>query len=168
MGLGTTTLAVAVALGSAAAPGRPSVTFDPATGTGFVAAADLQRASRWSGATVRKRAPGITFAISTTRTYTATCEWLANGGTRRRDIRRVVVRRTGTVAAVRVYQPRVKDQLVGFSLAGLGPATTVGTVPRVGAACTGPRRHGRWTIVKQTAAVSTLSARFGKASVKLA
>ena len=69
---GAATAAVVGACGVLiAGPAAASVVFDPATGTGFVEKADLQRALGWTGAVLQRNAPGVSFAVTSTRTWTA-------------------------------------------------------------------------------------------------
>nr|BFE73279.1 hypothetical protein GCM10020092_065800 [Actinoplanes digitatis] len=78
----STLAAVAVALAGVLVPATAasaSIRFDPATGTGFVGGGDVRTAYRWSAATLRAVAAGVTFSHSTSieDTYSVVC-----GGTR--------------------------------------------------------------------------------------
>jgi hypothetical protein len=51
------------------------VTFDPATGTGFVGKGDVQVAFGWNNATMQSRHTSVTFAVDNSVSYDVTCEW---------------------------------------------------------------------------------------------
>ena len=163
MGRGGIATVAAVVVGSCGAlvadPVGAAVVFDPATGTGFVEKADLQRAFGWTGATLQRNAPGVSFAVTSTQVWTARCEWSAGSDAQGGSGHRVTVERTSTVTSARVYEPRVKNQLIGFSLVGLKATTTVGHAPVAGATCISGSRHGMWTAVRAGPTVTTLFAR---------
>jgi hypothetical protein len=55
-------------------PAAASVTFDPATGSGFVGKGDVQSAFGWNNPQLQANASSVTFSYIVTGTLTQTCE----------------------------------------------------------------------------------------------
>lgn len=129
----------ALAIGMAAAPASASVTFDPATGTGFVGKGDVQLAFGWNNQTLQTNASGIAFSYNNVATYSATCTWVTGEGTRGEQTHNVDIPRETSVNAEIAFETRKNNQsmITGFNLNGFGETTTEGTIPIVGDACVG-------------------------------
>jgi hypothetical protein len=162
--------AVTAGLGAvllSAGPAAAVVTFDPATGTGFVGKGDVQLAFGWNNAALQKNAGGVSFSSASVDTYAATCTWVTGAGTRGQKTHTVTQTRTASVESAINYDARVKTQITGFNLTGFGAITTTGTVPVVGDVCLGEGTNGTWTAVDQTGSASHLSVTYGGTSVQL-
>jgi hypothetical protein len=135
-----------------------TVTFNPSTGTGFVGKGDVQLAYGWNNATLQKNASGIGFVYVAQETYTAVCTWTTGEGTRGEQTHNVNHRTTTGISSTIAYDPRVRNQITGFTLTGILSTTTeVGTVPVVGGACPGNQgTDGVWTSVALTASTVEL------------
>ncbi|MBX7501853.1 hypothetical protein K3181_10410 [Qipengyuania sp. YG27] len=129
--------ACAVAVLSTAA--IASVTFDPATGTGFVGKGDVQLAFGWNNAAAQANANGVTFSYKTETTYDVTCEWDTVAGKSGNVVHHeITVPKNSSVLSGVAYDARKSNQYTGYNLTGLGASTTSGqTAPDLGAACPG-------------------------------
>ncbi|MBT2522080.1 hypothetical protein [Arthrobacter sp. ISL-28] len=146
-GAAATAFAATLAL---ATPATAAVTFDPATGTGFVGKGDVQTALVWNNQQLQKNASAISFSYESEDLYSARCEWVTGEGTKGEQLHQVTYKRHTSVQSTVAYDPRVRNQITGFNLTGFGTTTTSGTVPVVGEACQGDGREGTWTAVELT------------------
>ncbi|WP_316739447.1 hypothetical protein [Streptomyces sp. MK7] len=161
-GAAVTALAVA---GTASA----SVTFDPATGTGFVGKGDVQTAFGWNNQQLQNSAAGVTFSYDATDVYSAVCTWITGEGTKGEKTHDISVPRHSSVNSVIAYDARTHKQIDGFTLTGFAGTTTTGTVPVVGNSCVGNSDginfNGTWTSVSLVSSDATLSTVYGGNSV---
>jgi hypothetical protein len=137
------TALAAVTLNSASAHTSPlpikpfAVTFDPATGTGFVGKGDVQTAFNWNNSQLQKNAGGVAFTYNAVDKYTITCEWTTGEGTRGEQTHDVDHKKTTSVNSEVLYDARTRNQINGFVLKGYGSTLTGGSAPEVGGACPG-------------------------------
>ena len=150
-----------------AGPAAGAVTFDPATGSGFVGKGDVQLAFGWNNAALQRNAAGVAFSSRSVDTYAATCEWITGAGTRGQKTHEVVQSRSTSVSSEISYDARVRTQITGFTLTGFGATTTTGTVPVVGDPCLGEGTTGTWTTVDRTGSESHLLVSHGGTDVTL-
>jgi hypothetical protein len=152
-----------------ASPAAAAVTFDSATGTGFVGKGDVQLAFNWNNAGLQKNASGVSFNYSSTDSYEAVCTFTTGEGTRGERIHNIEHKKSTGVSSTITYDARVRNQITGFNLTGLGTTTTTGgEVPVVGAACPGnPGTDGTWSSVALTGSTGGLFAVYGTTSVQL-
>jgi hypothetical protein len=125
------------------------VTFDPATGTGFVGKGDIQLPFGWNNATLQANASSLTFTYQSSATYEAVCEWTTGEGTRGQRTHDVTHTKTSVVNDTISYDARTHKQVDGFFLTGYGSVTEGGEpVPEVGGPCPGnPGTDGVWVSV---------------------
>ena len=147
------------------------VTFDPATGTGFVGKGDVQTAFTWNNKALQDNAAGVTFNYSSTETYEAVCQWFTGPAHNRKSHIKERTRTTGVNATVS-YDARQRNQITGFTLTGFGANTVSGDeLPVVGGACQGDDEHGtngEWISVELTGTSGNgLTATFGGTTVPL-
>ncbi|HEY4556119.1 MAG TPA: hypothetical protein VIG68_06765 [Lysobacter sp.] len=117
-----------------------AVTFDPATGTGFVGKGDVQLAFGWNNATLQRNAGKVTFTYATEATYAVTCEWNTyTNGNKNREAKTVPHKVTeGLSVASRANfdssaRSNKQGDVTGFQLLGFTSiAPSGGTVPAVG------------------------------------
>ena len=149
-----------------------TVTFNPATGTGFVGKGDVQLAFGWNNQALQANASGVTFTYNATDTYSATCSFVTGAGTRGEQTHNVDIPRHTSVNSAIQYDARTHKQIDGFNLTGLGATTTDGTVPVVGEACVandgGVNQNGTWSAVTLVSSTGGLFVNFGANSVQLA
>ena len=141
-----------------------TVTYNLATGVGFVGKGDLQTPWGWNNAALQANAEGVDFyyAASSTNSYSAVCEFTTGEGTPGQRTHQVT-HKTDVVAAVNAsvaHETRKNGpgMVTGFNLTGLGATTTTssGTIPVVGDPCPGNEGHdGIWTSVTLLSASST-------------
>ena len=93
-----------------------AVTFDPATGTGFVGKGDVQTAFGWNNAQLQANAGGVAFSFSQTIDEELTC----NPGNSQNVNARREGTREGTIGAAVSYDARRRNQINGFILTGFG------------------------------------------------
>jgi hypothetical protein len=128
-------LALALACGSAAA----EVSFDPATGTGFVGKGDVQSAFGWNNAKLQQYASSVTFTVeSQGGGWEYECEWWT--GPDHNRSRHTVIKTAGmTIGGEIVTDLRVRNQVTGFILNGYTSDFETGdeATPAVGDACIG-------------------------------
>jgi hypothetical protein len=146
-----------------------AVTFDPATGTGFVGKGDVQLAYGWNNAALQRNASGVTFSYNATDNYEAVCTFVTGEGTRGEKTHNVGHNKSTVVASTITYDARVRNQITGFTLNGLGTTTTTGgSAPVVGEACMGnPGHDGEWSAVTLTDSSGGLYVNFGGVAVLL-
>lgn len=124
-------LLVMMTVGSFAA-----VTFNPATGSGFVGKGDVQLAFSWNNAKLQLNASGVTFSYKSVQTYTIT-EIYATGNPANpwslHSHTELVVSETEVSGAVNgdPRQTKGQSQFTGFNLSGFSGAPTVtgGPIP---------------------------------------
>lgn len=151
-----------------AAPATAAVSFDPGTGTGFVGKGDVQTAFTWNNQQLQKNASGVSFSYESADNYSAVCEWITGEGTRGQKTHDVTHKVSTSVASTIAYDPRVKNQITGFNLNGLGTTTSSGTVPVVDGPCMGNSGHGgTWTSVELTSSSGGLYVTYSGTSVQL-
>ncbi|MDR7082657.1 hypothetical protein J2X01_001946 [Arthrobacter ginsengisoli] len=132
---GATAFAASLALAS---PAAASVTFDPATGTGFVGKGDVQTVFEWSNKTLQTHASTVDFRVNSVNETTWTCtKTLTTGNGQTKEIvqeRRTTTSVQGLVATVPRSNSNGKDgPVTGFSLQGYeGTATLETDGPAVG------------------------------------
>lgn len=159
--------AVAAAL-AFATPAAAAVTFDPATGTGFVGKGDVQLAFGWNNAALQGNAGGVTFSYTTADSYDAVCTWVTGEGTRGEKTHNVTHSTTTEVAGQVAYDARTHKQIDGFLLTGYGTVTESGDIPVVGGACPGNEgTDGTWTSVTQTGSSAGLYTTYGTTTVQI-
>jgi hypothetical protein len=152
-----------------ASPAAAAVTFDPATGAGFVGKGDVQLAFNWNNAALQKNASGVSFNYSSTDSYEAVCTFTTGDGTRGERIHNVDHKKTTSISSTVTYDTRVRNQITGFNLTGLGTTTTTGgELPIVGGACPGNQgTDGTWSSVALTGSTGGLFVVHGTTSVQL-
>ena len=162
LGLATvSTLAVAI------------VTFDAATGTGFVGKGDVQTPFNLNNTQLQNLLTScpntdagtcpLSFQFSSTAHYLATCTWTTgenspNGA----KVHNIDLNRVAGVRGTLAYDVRRATQATGFNLTGYdGTGQTFGTVPVVGGQCVGGGegsdgngQDGTWTVVEFVGATS--------------
>lgn len=117
------------------------VTFDPATGTGFVGKGDVQLAfGGWNNAQLQSRASGVTFKYRSEESYKFDCTFTVEVG--RDKVREPRTQNRGAEATVNgsiAYESRKNSQgqITGFNLTGFGPVTYDGIAPVEGGTCPG-------------------------------
>lgn len=146
-----------------------SVTFDPATGIGFVGKGDVQLAFGWNDQALQINAPSVGFTYNSTESYDAVCTWVTGEGTRGEKTHNVTFNKTTVVNSTIAYEARKNSQgkITGFNLTGLGTVTTDGVVPVVGGACLGEGADGTYSSVTPTGSTGGLYVNFGTSSVLL-
>jgi hypothetical protein len=154
---------LALALAAVCTVAVASVTFDPATGLGFVGKGDVQTAFSWNNADLQARASGITFTYSATDIYTAVCTFTTGEGTRGETTHNVPHTTSISVDSAINFDARTHHQIDGFILTGYGGTTTEsGTIPVVGAPCPGnPGHDGVWSSVEVTGGEGGLYVNYG-------
>jgi hypothetical protein len=125
------------------------VTFDPATGMGFVGKGDVQSAFGWNNATLQANADYLTFTYKSVQEYEAVCTWTTGEGTKGEQTHNVTHTRETGIDSDLSYEVRKVVQVSGFFLEGFASGTSAtGSVPVVGGACPGNQGHdGVWTSV---------------------
>jgi hypothetical protein len=115
------------------------VTFDSATGTGFVGKGDVQLAFGWNNATLQKNANDLTFTYDATVTYDVSCEW-TTGPAGKEKVHTVIHEKYGSISSAVEYEARRANQVNGFNLLGYdasGLVVTGDALPAVGDPCPG-------------------------------
>jgi hypothetical protein len=115
----------AAALAVVSTTAHASTTFDPATGTGFLAKGDVQLTLGWNNRALQNGADSlvVTYVGETVTERTWICTNSNNENTQERD-RTTTTSIQGVVDAV----ARERNQITGFILSGYeGPATTTST-----------------------------------------
>ena len=146
------------------------VTFDFASGTGFVGKGDVQTAFAWNNAQLQRNAGGVTFEASSDTSYDVTCAWeTETGGPHSQVIEHAVtVHRNAAVRGTVAYDARVRTQITGFNLRGYGAVTTTGgAVPAVGDSCPMAHESAVVTAVTSESSGTELAALYGSSRVVL-
>lgn len=139
MKISKTLLAIAAAATATAA--LAAVTFNAASGTGFVGKGDVQLAFGWNNQQTNNNASLLSFKTEQTTSYDATCEWeTITGGKESKVIPHIVTNtKTSQVNGAVAYDIRKSggvQNVNGFNLTGYGSVVTIGApVPNVGDAC---------------------------------
>ena len=156
--IGTAALAISTAALAA-------VTFDPATGTGFVGKGDVQLAFGWNNAAAQANVNGVSFSYATETTYDVTCEWDTVAGKSGKVIHHVVAQTKQVNSASDVQSSaRKTGQWTGYNLNGFGTTTTSGNIPVLG----GPGNHpGEVTMIEDLGTTGGLSVTFNGTTVAL-
>lgn len=138
----------ALSLVAVATVALASVTFDPATGIGFVGKGDVQSAFGWNNAAAQQHTNEVSFVFEGTTSYSVTCEFDTP------HTHHVQVHHQTSVNSAYVdYVARMKNQYTGYNLTGYGATTqSDGPVPVVGAGCPGNSGLGQVTAVEIDAA----------------
>lgn len=163
-------LAVVIAVATAVAA-VAVVTFDPATGKGFVGKGDVQTAFAWNNQQLQKNAAGVTFTYNATDSYEAVCTWVTGEGTKGEQTHNVSHSTSTEVKATIGSEGRDKSSGLngpntGFILTGFGKQTESGSVPVVGGPCPGnPGTDAEWTSVTPLGGSGGLFANFGGTAV---
>ena len=147
-----------------------AVTFDPATGTGFVGKGEVQTAFGWNNAQLQQRASSVSFSVESEAKYDVLCEWTTGEGTRGEQHHEVTVKKTTTVNSEVATDPRANPQnkVTGFNLLGYGTTTTSGSVPVVGEDCLGVGTDAKITNVEKISETGTLYVSYSGTKVALA
>jgi hypothetical protein len=164
LAMGLALVALLVAAGAVFA----AVTFDPATGTGFSGKGDVQLAFGWNNKQLQSNASGVSFTYNSTDTYEAVCTFITGEGTKGEQTHNVSRTSSTAVNSTIAYDPRVKNQITGFNLTGLGETTTSGDVPVVGGSCPGGPDGGTYTSVTLVSSTGGLFVNYGGTSVQIA
>lgn len=138
-GIKKTLLGLSLALASTVA--LAAVTFDPATGTGFVGKGDVQLAFDWNNAALQANAGSVTFTYGLKTTFNVTCEWetftnsSGNGQKESKTIEHVEtegfnINTRITVGSASRLNPQ--GAVTGFNLTGIGGIAPTAGVPAVG------------------------------------
>lgn len=145
-----------------------SVTFDPATGTGFVGKGDVQLAFGWNNAAAQANATAVSFSYKSATTYDVTCEWDTEAGRSGNVIHHeITIPKNTSVLSNIAYDVRKMNQYTGYNLTGLGATTTNGqSVPNLGDACPG-NNPGVVTDVQVVSESGGLFVTFNGTSVQL-
>ncbi len=119
-GIAATTFAATLALG---APATAAVTFDPATGEGFVGKGDVQTAFAWNNSQLQSQAGNVSFAAKS-ETVTEV-SWVCTNPRNENTQERQRTTRTSTSGVVSAVTRDNKKQVTGFNLSGYaGDATS--------------------------------------------
>lgn len=132
-----TTFAAALAL---ATPASAAVTFDSATGTGFVGKGDIQLAFGWNNSQLQNHANGVSFAaISETVSEQS---WVCTNTKNENIQERERTTTTSTSGMVSGIARDGKKQVTGFNLLGYAAVTSTSTTdgPKLNSCPTG------WTL----------------------
>jgi hypothetical protein len=123
-GVAATAIAAALAL---AAPASAAVTFDAATGAGFVGKGDVQQAFGWNNSLLQSRANDVAFAAES-QTVTEV-SWVCTNPKNEKFQERLQTTTTSTSGVVSaVTRDNKSRQVTGFNLAGYaGGATNTST-----------------------------------------
>ena len=136
-------LVATAAVGAVALTGTATaaVTFDPASGTGFVGKGDVQVPFGWNDAKLQQFATGVSFVYESESDdeYAVTCEW----DTGSKKIVRHIQTKRANVGSMVTYDVKSatrnnpNGKVTGFKLTGLQNVvqSSDGSVPVVGASC---------------------------------
>lgn len=162
-------IAAALGLAAVASFASASVTFDSATGTGFVGKGDVQLAFGWNNAALQNKASGLSFSYNISSEYEAVCTWTTGDGKKGEKTHNVTHTDRYAVAGALNFDARTQSQITGFFLTGFkGALPEVGTMPAVGDACPGNEGHdGVWTSVIPGATTDGLMVTYGTTTVPL-
>ena len=144
-------LLVAVCVAAAASAAYATVTFDPATGTGFVGKGDVQLVLGWNNAVLQQYALQLKFSYQVQDKYDATCEWTTTTGSGKVIYHDVTVKKSVQVSDIVAYDARTHKQVDGFNLTGYGSVSQNIDPPVIGGPCLGEGgQQGTWTDVTKT------------------
>lgn len=106
-----------------------TVTFDSATGTGFVGKGDVQTAFGWNNAMLQANVAGVTFTFDSTETTTGVCEWTTSEGKKSQKTHSVTHSSTSGINSVVNYTTRNnrRGDVTGFYLTGYGKTLSSST-----------------------------------------
>lgn len=138
-------LVATAAFGAVALTGTATaaVTFDPATGNGFVGKGDVQVPFGWNDAKLQQYASGVSFEYESQSDdqYSVTCEWDTGN---KKIVHHIQTKRASVGSSV-AYDVTKSDRknpngkITGFNLTGIDQATlsesSNGSVPVVGGSC---------------------------------
>ena len=133
-----------------------TVTFDPATGIGFVGKGDVQLALGLNNAQMQNQAGNLAFTYVKTDTYQVVNAWATgnpNNPVSLNSHLEIVTTVVGVNSDVQ-YDARLRNQVTGFNLKGLiNSVVTGGTVPQVSPTViyttftwTSQEWNGQWTV----------------------
>lgn len=129
---------VAFAAAAVATAALAAVTFDSATGMGFVGKGDVQLAFGWNNKQLQDNALMVGFEYDAQEHYTVVCEFTTGEGTPGKQTHLVPVSRSTKVSGEISGDVRKANQFNGFNLTGYsGAPVMVGSVPQVGQSCLG-------------------------------
>jgi hypothetical protein len=144
-------LAFAVCAFAAASAAYATVTFDGATGTGFVGKGDVQLVLGWNNAALQQNASQLTFSYQVQDKYDATCSWTTTTGSGKVIYHDVTVKKTVKVNDTVQYDARTHKQVDGFMLTGFGTVSQNIDPPVDGGGCLGEGgQQGVWSDVIKT------------------
>jgi hypothetical protein len=119
-----------------------AVTFDPATGTGFVGKGDVQMPAGLNNRQMQTVHESVTFTYDATSSVTYTCEWIT-GPAHNRSTHQVTRTKTSGISATVASDSRKTGQWTGWNLNGMdGESVTGEPVPQLGDACPGNPGNG--------------------------
>ena len=167
-------IAAAVAAATISTAALALVTFNPATGTGFVGKGDVQLAYAWNNKQLQDNAGGVSFVYDQTTSYEGVCTWTTGAGTRGERIHNVDHTTSTAVLSTVGYEARKNSNgkdgsITGFFLNGFGSTvSTGGSAPYVGGPCHGnPGNDAVWSSVSATGSTGGLFVVYGGASLLL-
>lgn len=134
-----------------AAPAIASVTFDAATGTGFVGKGDVQMTYSWNDAGLQSNADSVRFAVNGTSVVRWEC-------TNSKNAHVMVRQRTTTGGGYLIHEVRRNPQghVTGFPLLGYAPGATqtVTDGPALNScpASNNPKEASPWSLTKPAGA----------------
>lgn len=166
-------LAAAAATAMISTAAFAAVTFDSATGTGFVGKGDVQIAYGWNNAQLQSNAKDVRFSYESLDRYEVTCEWYT-GPAHNRNQHEVDHKRSTSVQSAVSYEARKNTQgsVNGFILKGFGATTTIGDAPPlVGSTTWCPGAPGNGAVVTDVVSTGTsggaLFANYGGTGVQI-
>jgi hypothetical protein len=149
-----TRLIAGFALAAAATAVFATVSFDTATGIGWVGKGDVQTPFGWRDQTMQQNHAGVTFDFVMSESYEAVCVFVTGEGTRGERTHRVDHKVKVAVSGVADDLDRIQKtktaKFTGWFLKGYlaGSAQVTGEVPVVGGPCMGNDGHdGLWGAV---------------------
>jgi hypothetical protein len=143
--------AFAICIAAAASAVYATVTFDPATGTGFVGKGDVQLVLGWNNAVLQQNALKLSFGYQVQDKYDATCEWSTTTGNGKVIYHDVTVKKSVKINDTVAYDARTHKQVDGFNLTGFGNVSQNIDPPVIGGPCLGEGgQQGTWADVTKT------------------
>jgi hypothetical protein len=121
--IGSAAIVAAFAIGTTAA--LAAVTFDPATGTGFVGKGDVQLVFGWNNKALQDNAGSVDFRSASTETSETTWTCKRDSGEQTQERLRTT---TTTIQGLVTTVGRLKNQITGFNLNGYEGTPTTTTV----------------------------------------
>ncbi|WP_142752186.1 hypothetical protein [Neobacillus piezotolerans] len=132
----------ALAMGLLAGSAFAAVTFDPATGAGYVGKGDVQTAMGWNNADLQKNAGDLVFTYKTKEVYAITVTWTTGDGKRGEKTHDVEHERISSINATIDFSPKSNKQISGFNLKYFTDEKEVtGKIPQVGEEFPGQSGH---------------------------